>query len=219
MNTPYVTSKNIGHKTEQWLKAVMPYNQHKMKLYVPRAALLVIDMQKFFLDDALPSFTEGGPAIVPNCYGLIKSFRLHKRPVIYTRHVHKSAELDGGILAWWWQDMCIDGTPESEIVKQLTPLPGEKVIKKHRYSSFYNTDLEITLRCLDITDVVFCGIMSNICVESTVRDAYFRDIRCFVPADAVGSVDEKLQLGALQGMAFGFAYITRTDDIISSFIG
>lgn len=217
MNTPYVTSENIGHKIEQWLKEIMPYNQHKMDLDMPKAVLLVIDMQKFFLDSDSSSFTEGGLAIIPNCQNLIKSFRSHKRPVIYTRHVHKSAELDGGILAWWWQDICIDGTPESEIVEQLTPLPEEKVIKKHRYSSFYNTDLEITLRCLGITDIVFCGIMSNICVESTVRDAYFRDIRCFVPADAVGSVNEQLQLGALQGMAFGFAYITRTDDIILFF--
>ncbi|RKX18294.1 MAG: hypothetical protein DRP26_05470 [Candidatus Zixiibacteriota bacterium] len=217
MQKPYVTVENIRSKTEQWLKEIKPYNQHKMNLDIPKAALLVIDMQKFFLDSNSSSFTESGPAIVPNCQKLIKAFRSYKRPVIYTKHVHKSAELDGGILAWWWQDMCIDGTPESEIIEHLAPLPGEKVINKPRYSSFYNTDLDITLRCLSITDIVFCGVMSNICVESTVRDAYFRDIRCLVPADAVGSVNEQLQLGALRGMAFGFAYITKTDEIVSSF--
>ncbi len=73
------------------------------------------------------------------------------------------------------------------------------------------------LECLNIADIVFCGIMTNICIESTVRDAFFRDFRCFVPADAVGSVSEKLQIGALRSMAYGFASVSRMDELISRF--
>ncbi|MCP4582957.1 MAG: cysteine hydrolase [candidate division Zixibacteria bacterium] len=188
-----------------------------MNLDISKSALMIIDMQKFFVDESSSTFTEGSPAIVPNCQMLVESFRAASRPIIYTRHVHQSAEMDGGNMAWWWNDMCIDGTPESEIIDKLVPLKGDKVIKKHRYSAFYNTDLETTLRCLSIADIVFCGIMTNICVESTVRDAFFRDYRCFVPADAVGSVSEKLQIGALRSMAYGFASIRRTEDIVSDF--
>jgi len=216
MNKPHVTEKNIDQKANEWLKEIAPYNSHKMSLEIGKAALMVIDMQKFFINSNSATFTEGGPAIVPNCQRLIESFRHARKPVIFTRHVHKSAELDGGIMSWWWEDMCLDGTPEAEIIVQLAPLPGEKVIDKHRYSAFYNTDLEITLRCLNISDIVFCGIMSNICVESTVRDAYFRDFKCFVPADAVGSVSEQLQIGALRGMAFGFSYICKSSEIIDA---
>ena len=50
--------------------------------------------------------------------------------------------------------MCIEGSPESEIHSDITPLPSEKVIFKHRYSAFYNTDLETVLRCLKIEDLV-----------------------------------------------------------------
>jgi len=219
MNKPHVTEKNIDQKAGEWLEEIAAYNSHKMSLDTAKAALIVIDMQKFFIDGNSATFTEGGPAIVPNCRRLIDSFRHAHRPVIFTRHVHKSAELDGGILAWWWEDMCLEGTPEAEIIDELTPLVNEKVINKHRYSAYYNTDLEITLRCLNITDIVFCGIMSNICVESTVRDAYFRDFRCFVPADAVGSVSEQLQIGALRGMAFGFAHICKSDEIVNAVTG
>ena len=216
MNKPHVTEKNIDQKATESLKAIAHYNSHEMSLVIDKAALMVIDMQKFFIDSDSVTLTEGGPAIVPNCQRLIESFRRARRPVIFTRHVHKSAELDGGIMTLWWEDMCFDGTPEAEIIDQLAPLPDEKIISKHRYSAFYNTDLEITLRCLNISDIVFCGVMSNICVESTVRDAYFRDFRCFVPVDAVGSVSEQLQIGALRGMAYGFAYVCKSHEIVSA---
>jgi ureidoacrylate peracid hydrolase len=55
-------------------------------------------------------------------------------------------------MGWWWEGMCIEGSPESEIHDNISPLPGEKVILKHRYSAFYNTDLETVLRCLKIED-------------------------------------------------------------------
>jgi nicotinamidase-related amidase len=215
MDKPHVTEKNIDQKANEWLKEIASYNSHKMKLDIAKAGLIVIDMQKFFIDSNSATFTEGGQAIVPNCQRLIEAFRRARRPVIFTRHVHKSAELDGGILAWWWEDMCLEGTPEAEIIDQLAPLPEEKVIVKHRYSAFYNTDLEITLRCLNISDLVVCGVMSNICVESTVRDAYFRDYRCFVPADAVGSVSEQLQIGALRSLAYGFACVCKSSEVLN----
>jgi len=217
MQKPHVTADNIGPRSARWLEEIAEYNVHKMDLEINKAALLVIDMQNFFLDPQSPTYTEGGTAIIGGCRKLIDIFRGHGRPVIFTRHVHKSPELDGGNLAWWWQGMCIDGTPESKIMASLAPLKAEKIIDKHRYSAFYNTDLEITLRCLAIRDLVTCGIMSNICVESTVRDAFFRDLRCFVPADAVGSVSESLQIGALRGLAFGFALINRVEDITGAF--
>jgi hypothetical protein len=57
-------------------------------------------------------------------------------------------------MGWWWEGMCLEGSPESEVHKSIAPLPEEKVIFKHRYSAFYNTDLETVLRCLKIEDLV-----------------------------------------------------------------
>ena len=56
--------------------------------------------------------------------------------------------LDASIMGWWWQGMCKEGTPESEVHADIAPKQGEKEILKHRYSAFYNTDLETILRCL-----------------------------------------------------------------------
>jgi len=213
----YASEENLQKKSKEWEKILSPYNTHRMILSKDKSALLVVDMQKFFLDPKGKTFTEGGLAILPNIQRLIAIFRKISRPVIYTAHVHSSPELDGGIMAWWWEGMLIEGTKEAKVHPAITPRKGEKIVYKHRYSGFYNTDLETTLRCLKIEDLVVTGIMTNMCVESTVRDAYYRDLRVFTLLDATGSVNEDLHLSSLKNLAFGFSYITTTDEIVKSF--
>lgn len=211
---PYVTVENIAFKAREWLERIRPYNQHDMRLNVAASALLVIDMQEFFLDAASPTFTSGGLAILPNVKRLIDAYRQANRPVIFTQHVHHPDDLDSGIMDWWWKGKCIEGSPESEIHADLTPSPGDKIVAKHRYSGFYNTDLETVLRCLKVEDIVVSGIMTNLCCESTARDAYYRDYRVFFLADGTGSVSEEMHLASLLNLAFGFAHVTTCDAMI-----
>jgi nicotinamidase-related amidase len=210
---PYVTVENIESKAQMWLNQILPYNQHEMRLNVAASALLVVDMQMFFLDPASPTFTCGGVAILPAVQRLIAAFRRARRPVIFTRHVHHPGDLDAGIMGWWWEGKCLEGSPESEIHADLAPMSGEKVVLKHRYSAFYNTDLETVLRCLKVDDIVVSGIMTNMCCESTARDAYYRDYRVFLPADGTGSICEEMHLASLLNLAFGFAYVTTCEAI------
>lgn len=210
---PYVTIENIDSKTQAWLQQIRPFNQHEMQLNAAASALLVVDMQRFFLDAASPTFTCGGVAILPKVKSLLSAFRRADRPVIFSQHVHHPGDLDSGIMGWWWEGKCLEGSPESEIHPELAPLPGEKVVPKHRYSAFYNTDLETVLRCLKIEDIVIAGVMTNMCCESTARDAYYRDYRVFIPADGSGSINEEMHLASLLNLAFGFAYVTTCDGI------
>ena len=116
---PYVTAENIESKAQAWLERIRPYNQHEMRLNVAASALLVVDMQRFFLDPASPTFTCGGVAILPTVKRLIDAFRRAGRPVIFTRHVHHPGDLDSGIMGWWWEGKCLEGSPESEIHPEL----------------------------------------------------------------------------------------------------
>jgi ureidoacrylate peracid hydrolase len=175
---------------------------------------MVVDMQQFFLEPSSPTFTCGGIAIIPALKRMIEAFRSADRPVIFTRHVHHPEDFDSGIMGWWWKGKCLEGSPESEVHTELAPLPNEKVVFKHRYSAFYNTDLETVLRCLKIEDLVVTGIMTNMCCESTARDAYYRDYRVFVPADGTGSVIEDMHVASLLNLAFGFASVTTCDSLL-----
>ena len=213
MDEPYVTAASLEQQTHAWLERVRACNVHTMHLRVPSSALLVIDMQRFFLEPDSPTFTGSGAAILPKVRHLMDAFRRAGRPVIFTRHVHHPDNLDSGIMDWWWAGKCLEGSRESEIHPDLAPRTGEKVVLKHRYSAFYNTDLETILRCLKIEDVVIAGVMTNLCCESTARDAYYRDYRVFVPADATGTVSEEMHLASLLNLAFGFAFVTTTEHL------
>jgi nicotinamidase-related amidase len=210
----YVTPSNLQAKSAGWKREIARYNLHRMKPAAKGSALLVVDMQNFFLDRRSPTFTPGGLAILPNVGKLIAAFRRRRLPVIYTAHVHKSNQMDGGILGWWWEGMVIEGTKDAQIYPDIAPQPEEKVVLKHRYSAFYNTDLEIVLRCLKVSDLVVTGVMTNLCCESTARDAYFRDYRVFFVMDGTGTVDEELHLATLKNLAFGFAYVVDTKQIL-----
>ncbi len=207
----YVTAETLGHKAGSWLEKIRPYNQHEMMPNRDKCALIVIDMQRFFLDPTSPTFTCGGLAIIPTLKQLIEVFRDAGRPVLFTRHVHHPDNLDSGVMGWWWEGMCLEGSPESEVHPALAPMDNEKVIFKHRYSSFYNTDLETVLRCLRIEDLVVTGIMTNLCCESTARDAYYRDYRVFALADGMGTINEEMHIASLMNLAFGFASVTTAD--------
>jgi ureidoacrylate peracid hydrolase len=210
----YVTKETLPDKSSEWLKLVAAYNRAHLQLETSHAALLVIDMQNYFLGEGTALSLPAGAAIRPKVRKMIQTFRQAGRPVIFTRHVHHPDGIDAGIMGWWWEDMIIEGSPESEIHPDLAPLPQEKIILKHRYSAFYQTDLETILRGLKIEDIVICGVMTNLCCESTARDAYYRDHRVFFLCDGTATVSEDMHVATLMNLAYGFAVVNSVDEII-----
>jgi ureidoacrylate peracid hydrolase len=79
----------------------------------------------------------------------------------------------------------VKDTWNTDMLDELTPEAGDTVVSKHRYSGFFQTPLESTLKTLGVTNLVVTGCTTSICVESTVRDAMFRDFRCVVLEDCV----------------------------------
>lgn len=77
----------------------------------------------------------------------------------------------------------VQGTWNTEILSELRPEPGDPIVSKHRFSGFYGTDLDERLRSLGVEDLIFTGCTTSVCVESTMRDAMFRDYRCILLAD------------------------------------
>jgi nicotinamidase-related amidase len=212
----YVTWENMESVTARHLEEIAPYNRREVPFDLGSAALAVIDMQRFFLEPGYPLYTPNGAAILPSVRRLVEHFRSRSRPVIFAAQQNKGEFIDRGeALRFWWPTMPLEGSRETEVVDALRPLPEEKLIRKRRYSAFHATDLELTLRGMQVRQLVVAGLFTNVCVESTARDAFMRDFLVFIPADACASLNEELHIGALRTLAHWFAKVVPTASLLA----
>jgi isochorismate hydrolase len=214
LKKPYVTPENLSLKTALWKKEITPHNVRRQLLDSGSSALLVVDMQNYFLDESCGAWMNAAPAILPNVCGLVDAFRNAGLPVFFTTHVHENLEIDGGMMAQWWHDLIMKGTADAEIYAALAPRADEKVIQKTRYSAFFGTELDASLRQLGVKDLVITGVMTNLCCESTARDAFMRDYRVFFVMDATAATSEDFHLSTLRNLAYGFAVIVEAREIL-----
>jgi isochorismate hydrolase len=90
------------------------------------------------------------------------------------------------------------------------------VLPKKRYSAFYETDLEKILRSKGIQDLIISGVMTNLCCETTARDAFMRDYRVFFLIDGTSTGKDDHHLATLKNLGFGFAYLITCDELIQN---
>jgi ureidoacrylate peracid hydrolase len=188
-------------------------------------ALIVVDMQNGFCHPS-GSFAKIGLDItmcsgaIEGCKELIECARAFHMPIVFTRYVYQPGYTDGGVLVNELLPAIKDvnslaaNSWDAEIVDKLKPSPGEVVIDKSRYSAFYGTRLEPLLTSLGIKELVVCGVTTNMCVESTARDASQRDYRVFVVRDATGELDRARHDHALFTIGFGFGWVVDTQDVL-----
>jgi len=190
-------------------------------------ALLVIDMQNGFCHPE-GSFAKLGldvslcTAAVAGCRRLVDAAHAAGVPVIYTRYVYRADYRDGGVLvqeimpALGSSGSLAAGSWDAELVDELPPTPDDFVIDKNRYSAFYGTGLEPVLTSLGVRNLVLCGVTTNMCVETTARDASQRDYRTFVVSDATGELEESRHEAALATLGFGFGAVVTTADVVAA---
>jgi ureidoacrylate peracid hydrolase len=110
----------------------------------------------------------------------------------------------------------VSDTRDWEICEELAPQPQDLVIDKIRYSAFHETGLADTLRSRGVTLVVVTGVTTNMCVESTVRDAFALDFKVVVLEDCVGAPTELMQNGPLESFRYGFGDVLESREWIAS---
>jgi nicotinamidase-related amidase len=193
----------------------MNFRRMQFQLDPKASALLVIDMQRFFLDGSSHAAMPEGVDAIPRINTLIKAYRNNDAPVIFTRHVHPEGS-DPGTMGKWWNDVMWEGDPLLEIDPKLDRREEDKVITKQRYDAFLNTDLEEHLRSRGVTQVVITGVMTNLCCETTARTAYCRDFEVFFVHDCTGTSSEKMHNATLRNLVYGFAILLSSDEVLGS---
>jgi ureidoacrylate peracid hydrolase len=111
---------------------------------------------------------------------------------------------------------CREGTWGAELYAGISPLPTERVVIKHRYSAFINTDLNTVLKARNIQSVLVCGVATNVCVETTARDAYMYDYYVTMIDDCSAAYETKLHLGTLENMRRHFGLVASSQEIIDT---
>jgi nicotinamidase-related amidase len=159
-------------------------------------AVIVVDMLRGFLEKGNVLYCgQRARAIIPNVQRLLARESRTGSAVIYLVDTHDPGDKEFQM----FPPHCLRGTPECQVIPELSPFPGT-VVPKSRYSGFFNTALDDTLRALRPGKLVVCGVCTDICVLHTVADARNRDYPVEVYADCVASFDEEAHTFALKHM-------------------
>jgi nicotinamidase-related amidase len=207
-----------------------------------RAALVVIDMQNYGCNPEAglgPMLAERYPEIasyymprvtqtaIPNARRLLEGFRAAGRPVVFTRHGPLLADGSDmiarrrrrdvealartGTPALWHQ-----GTFEHELIAALAPEAGELVIDKNTSSAFNSTGIEWLLRNMEVETLVVAGMATDMCVETTARDASDRGLSVIVVEDATATFFEHHHRAALSAFARVFGQVWDTEAVLAA---
>ena len=200
-----------------------------------RVALIVIDMQRDFIEPGGFGATLGNDVgliapIIPTVRRLIDGFRAAGLPVIHTMECHRpdlsdcppAKRLRGkpslriGDVGSMGR-VLIAGEPGTAIIPELAPLPGEIVIEKPGKGAFYATNLGGELERLGIAQLVFAGVTTEVCVQTTMREANDRGFECLLAEDATESYFPAFKAAAIdmiraQGAIVGWT--ATTDQIL-----
>jgi ureidoacrylate peracid hydrolase len=189
-----------------------------------RSALIVVDMQNGFVHPQGSCAQAGFPIAmmapsIPGCRRAIEAARRANVPIVFTRYTYRADFRDGGFMLKEKFPMLADakalvaGSWDQAVIEELGVQPTDFVIDKNRPSSFIGTPLESCLKGAGVEEVVVCGVTTNCCVETTVRDAAQRDFRTFVLTDAVAEWEDDRQRGSLKTMGILFAHLLTTEDL------
>lgn len=176
-------------------------------------AILVIDMLNDFLKPGGKMVLQGGETIVRPIANLLTRARRAHIPVIYVNDCHRISLREDREFKKR-AEHCIEGSWGAQVIKELKPKRGDIVIQKHRYSGFYETDLDLTLKDLRVDTIIVVGLVTNICVRSTIHDAFFRGYKVLVPKDCVMATGKREQESSLYDIETHFGDVTTSDKLI-----
>jgi ureidoacrylate peracid hydrolase len=222
------------------METVVQAEPEAITLDTGRTALIVVDMQNSFckkggMFDYTKSLKEAmATRVIAVDKEIIETCRRKGIKVIYLRMTYgpDPEYIIGPDSPGYWKQSGLKlmrenpelkgkfltaGTWDWEIVDELKPVPGDITVNKGRYSGFVNTDLDTVLREHNIKYTLFIGLFTNICVESTLRDAFFHDYFPVLLSDACGNTGpDYLQDATVWNVTSVFGWVTTSADLLKA---
>ena len=224
----------------------VPAKPEPFKLQAAQCAVIVVDMQNDFGSEG-GMFALGGidisgiRATIPATARVLAAARGAGMPIIYLKMAFRPDLSDSGApdSPTWLKHLRLragaeiiapDGSPSrilirdtwnTDIVSELSPASGDIIVYKHRFSGFFETNLDDILKARSIKSLIFTGCTTSICVESTIRDAMFRDYSCLLledcTAEPIGDAMPRSNFDAsLLVIQALFGWVARSADFVSA---
>jgi ureidoacrylate peracid hydrolase len=186
--------------------------------------LLVIDVQNDFCDPDGWSALQGNDLTliqkaVDNIAALLDAARGFEVRPIFVRAIYDPEFLSPPMIeqkrrAGLTIEHCRSGTWGADFYR-VSPEAGEVVVTKHRYSAFIDTDLNALLRAQGVRNLIVTGVNTNVCVESTARDAFMLDYHVLLVSDCAATYDERAHAATLENIDRLFGYVVTMDDLVA----
>jgi nicotinamidase-related amidase len=182
------------------------------------AAIIVVDLQREFFareyaDQARAARVRD--ALVRNVNRLLLAAREQQEPVIFVVTSYRPDRSDWTLLMVDLdRPLCIAGTDGERLVPGIEVEPQDRVVRKTRYSAFYDTELEALLDSLAVEHLIICGINTHACIRTTVIDAFMRDYRVLIPVECVASYDEQHHASTLDYLSRRVAKVLSLEELL-----
>ena len=192
--------------------------QQNITLRSDTTAVLIVDMLYDFCDPAGAMCLPGAERLYPIQNDLIQSARRSGMMIGWVVDSHRSGvRRDREFLKR--APHCLDDSSGINVVAELDKQKDDFVFLKRRYSAFFGTDLDLTLRDNLIDTLIVFGVVTNICVRSTVHDAFFNGYQVVVPSDACAATGPREQESSLYDIATHFGVVTQSQDVLDHIAG
>lgn len=197
-----------------------PFSAHKrqdqeIRLDPQRTAVLVVDMINDFCADGGAMVLPGAEILYPPQNAVIAAARGAGTRVVFIIDSHR-ANVRSDREFRKRTPHAIEGSWGASVVDALDQRPDDIRVVKRRYSAFYNTDLHLTLQDMAIETVVVIGVVTNICVRSTVHDAFFAGYEVVVPEDCVAATGPREQISSLYDIATHFGIVSGSAEVVEA---
>lgn len=215
MKEQYYTADNLVGTAAEFIDSVATVLRKKPPAVVDPAAsaLLILDMQRYFLEADSHAYIPSADAIIANIKQLQEVFFQLGRPVIQTRHLN--TDENAGQMKHWWRDLIREDTPYSKISDSIRDRRALQ-LDKNQYDAFFETPLENMLREKGVRQVVVTGVMTHLCCDTTARSAFIRGFEVFFVVDATATYTRQLHQASLLNLTHGFALPMMTNSILAA---